>query len=322
MPPYDAQVPDVPDRAGSPWGPPPAPPPPSSQPSGPSGSFQGADGRWYTSSVPPAPGWWLASDLQWYPPSERPAVADPAEAWRNSRWGLGDFWWGVLTYVVGSIAMSFALVLGIKAIHPDTPLDEIEFGPYSVAIGLLANVVAFGGIPWLASRRKGLRSLAGDFGLRFRPVDLAIGAGFGFGALVVGAFVGAGLDRALDVQDDAGNIPIDDLHGPGQVLVFALAIAIITPIIEELFFRGLLNRSLRKRGAGAAASFVITTLVFMLPHLLAQPGWPEIAVLAGVITVYGASFQAACLVTGNRLGAPIVAHMIVNGIAVLVLAAG
>lgn len=304
--------------------------PPSPRPRG---WYQAGDGGWYETDAPPAPGWWLASDLRWYPPhlaahagpngaSDPASPGAPEDAWRWSRWGLGDCWWGVLAYVVGSIVMSFALTAGLLVLDPDTSLDELEFGPYSIAIGLLANVVAFAGVPWLASRRKGLRSLRHDFGLAVRPIDLAIGVGFGIGALVVAGLVAAGLDSLLDLDGDASNVPIDDLHGPGQIAAFAIAIAIVTPIIEELFFRGLLNRSLQKRGAGHVVSSLVTTVAFVLPHLLAQPTWPNIAVLAAVITVYGAAFHVACIVTGNRLGAPIVAHAVVNGVAVIVLATG
>lgn len=293
--------------------------PPSAPAGAPIGWHQRADGQWVQTAVPPAPGWWLASDLRWYPPKD----AAPAGAeWRRSWWGLGDVWWGVLVYALASVAASVVLALGLAAANPDVALEDIEFGPYTISIGVLANVLAFAGVPWLASRRKGLGSLAADFGLRVRWVDLAIGLGLGLAALVVGGGVAAGLDAALDADGDASNVPVDDLSGPGQIIAFTLAVAVVTPIIEELFFRGLLHRSLLKRGAGRVLAGVVTTVVFVLPHLLAAPGWPEIVVLAAVITVYGGFFQLACSLTSNRLGAPIVAHAIVNGTAVLVLALG
>jgi membrane protease YdiL (CAAX protease family) len=42
--------------------------------------------------------------------------------------------------------------------------------------------------------------------------------------------------------------------------------------------------------------------------------------LAGSIGVLGLSFNLACHWAGNRLGAAIVAHMVINGLAVLSLA--
>lgn len=324
--PYDV---GVQHPTGSSWPPPsPAPPPPPPlAPVRPSGWYEAADGRWYESDVAPAPGWWLASDLRWYPPGlatwapddGSPAGWTSAEPWRGSRWGLGDVWWGVLVYVVASIALGFLLLFGMTLIDPDTAIEDMEFGPYAVSIGLLANVLAFAGIPWIASRRKGLASLAADFGLQFRWLDVLIGFGLGIGALIVAGITAIAVDAALDVEDTTSNIPVDDLTGPGQVIVFFVAVAVITPIIEELFFRGLLLRSLRKRGMGTVATLLTTTIVFVVPHLIAELRWPNIAVLFAVITVYGTVFHLACILTDHRLGAPIVAHMVVNGTAVLAL---
>ncbi len=329
--PYDG---GVQHPTGSSWPPPSPSAPPPAAPSAPaapaarpSGWYEAGDGRWYETDIAPAPGWWLASDLRWYPPGLATWVPDAgspggwseAEPWRASRWGLGDAWWGLLVYIVASIALGFLLLFGMTLIDPDTAFEDVEFGAYAVSIGLLANVLAFAGIPWIASKRKGLASLADDFGLRFRALDLLIGFGLGIGALIVAGITAVAVDSALDVEDTTSNIPVDDLTSPGQVIVFFLAVAIITPIIEELFFRGLLLRSLRKRGMGTVSTLLITTIVFVLPHLIAELRWPNILVLFAVITVYGTVFHLACILTDHRLGAPIVAHMVVNGTAVIVL---
>lgn len=324
--PYDG---DVQHPTGSSWPPPsPAPPPPPRvEPVRPSGWYEAADGQWYQTDAAPAPGWWLASDLRWYPPALTTWVPDDgspvgwteAEPWRRSRWGLGDVWWGVLVYVVASIAVGLMLVFGLTLIDPDTALEDVELGPYTVSLGVLANVLAFAGIPWLASRRKGLASLADDFGLRFRWLDALIGFGLGIAALIVAGITAVAVSAALDVEDTTSNIPVDDLTSPGQVIAFVIAVAVITPIIEELFFRGLLLRSLRKRGMGAVSTLLTTTILFVLPHLIAELTWPNIAVLFAVITVYGTVFHLACMLTDHRLGAPIVAHMVVNATAVIAL---
>lgn len=297
---------------------------------GPAGWYQAADGLWYETDVPPAPGWWLASDLRWYPASQATrhpqhghrGAADGPEAWRASGWGLGDSWWGGLVYVVASVAISILLVVGNTLIDPDMAFTDVELGPYAVSISVLANVLAFAGVPWLATRRKGLASLADDFGLRFRWLDVAIGFGLGLGALIASGIAATAVDELLGNDDTTSNIPVDDLTGPGEFIAFFLAVAVITPIIEELFFRGLLHRSLLKRGTGRLAAMVITTIVFVLPHLLAEPAWPDIAVLFTAITVIGSALHLACLLTDLRLTAPIVAHCVINGTAVIALAAG
>jgi uncharacterized protein len=283
----------------------------------PTGWYQASDGGWYATDVAPAPGWWLASDLRWYPPSGHP-VGD-VEPWMASRWGLGDCWWGFLAYVVASIAIGVVVVIASLATD-DRPVDEIELGVYAVAISVLANVVAFAGVPWLASRRKGLGRLADDFGLRIRLLDVAIGFGFGFAALLVGGWVNVALDSLFGTDGETSNVPFERLTGAGEIIAFAVAVAVVTPVIEELFFRGLLRRSLLKRGTGRWATFAITSIVFVIPHLLSLPEWPNVIVLFAVISVFAVAFHLACDVTDGRLGAPIVAHMVTNGAAVVSLA--
>lgn len=284
-------------------------PPPGGSPVGTSGWYLASDHRWYRSARPPAPGWTLGDDGRWHPP--------PDEAWRSTRWGLGDAWWGLLVYVVASLAIG-AATIAVDGVD----LDDVEMGAYAVSLLVVGNVAAFLGVPWLATRRKGQRSLRNDFGLRLRPIDLAIGLGFGVVGLIAAGVVGTLIDAALGAEETTSNIPVDALAWPGEVLVFAISVAIVTPVIEELFFRGLIYRSLLKRGRSTVVAMAWTTGVFVVPHLAAADSLASLVSLAGSIAVLGLSFQLAAHVTGGRLGAPIVAHVVVNGAAVLALALG
>ncbi len=294
----------------SPW------PPPTAAPVGQGGWYEASDGQWYRSMSPPADGYVLASDGRWYPPHEWD------EPWRASRWGLGDMWWGFSAYVVVGIALSLVIAGALAASDPDRSVDDVEFGPYSIALLVLVNVVAFAGVPWWASRRKGLANLAADFGLRGRVVDAAIGFGLGIGGLIAAGLVSTVIDQALGADESTSNIPVDDLGNLAEFTVFFLAVGVATPIIEELFFRGLVYRSFLKRGARVPAAIGLTTMIFVLPHLPAVTEWPGVLSLFGAIAVLGAMFNLACHLTGNRLVAPIVAHMVVNGTATLVLYLG
>lgn len=252
----------------------------------------------------------MGPDGRWRPTGD--------ERWRGSRWGVGDAWWGLLVYFGGSLVLSLAFIAVSAAMGND--VDDLALGPYAVSFLVIGNVAAFWGIPWLATRRKGLRSLRDDFGLRFRPIDLAIGLGFGVGGLIAAGIVGSVIDAAFDVEETTSNIPVDALDGVGQATAFFLAVAVVTPVIEELFFRGLLYRSLLKRGMSTAASVTWTTIVFVVPHLIAAEDLASFVSLAASIAALGLAFQLACVVTERRLGAPIVAHLVVNGTAVLALA--
>lgn len=290
--------------ATAPW------PPPNGSPAGSSGWYLASDGCWYRSATPPAPGWVLGADGRWAPPAEEP--------WRASRWGLGDAWWGLLAYVAASLALSAAVAVAIAATGGD--LEELELGPYAISFLVIGNVIAFVGVPWLATRRKGARSLRHDFGLEFRPVDLALGLGFGFAGLIGAGIVGMLVDNAFGVEETTSNIPVDALGNAGELIVFAISVAVVTPIIEELFFRGLVYRSLLKRRMSTWAAMAWTTGVFVIPHLTAADSVASLVSLSASLTVLGLSFQLACHVADRRLGAPIVAHAVVNGVAVLVLA--
>jgi membrane protease YdiL (CAAX protease family) len=280
---------------------------------GPSGRYQASDGRWYETALPPAPGYWLASDLRWYPPS-----AGVAEPWRHSRWGLGDAWWGALVYVVASLIVGIVVLIVAAASNGDIT-EDLELGPYGVSASVLANVVAFAGVPWLASRRKGLRSLAQDFGLRFEWRDLGVGIGIGIGSLFVAGIVGSALDQALGVDEATSNMPVETLTSVPAFVVMFLAVAVVTPVIEELFFRGLIYRSLLKRGMRTWGAIAVNVVVFVLPHLLAVPQWPNVVTLFTTIGVLGLAFTLACHWSGNRLGPAIVAHALINGTALIVL---
>lgn len=292
--------------APTPW------PPPESSPITRSGWYRASDGEWYVTSVPPAPGYELSPDGEWLP------ALDPDERWRTSHWGFGDFWWGVAVYLVVGIAGSI-VVAAVLATDSGQSIEDVEFGPYSTAVLVLISAIGFFGVPWLASQRKGLSSLAADFGLRGRPLDLAIGFGLGIVGLVGAALVGAGLDAALEVPEETSNVPVDSLANVGEFVVFLLAVGVVTPIVEELFFRGLVNRSFLKRGAGAAFALAGTTAIFVVPHLAAVTTWKNVASLAASITVLGVVFHLACIATKNRLAAPIVAHMVVNCTAAIAL---
>lgn len=291
----------------SPW------PPPTNAPVGTTGWYRASDGQWYRSATPPAVGYELAEDGRWHPPGEQ------SEPWRGSRWGLGELGWGLLVYLAASIVVGLIVAGVIAATDPDTNLDEIEFGPVAISVFVLANAMAFLGVPWWASRRKGLASLAADFGLRAKAVDPAIGFGLGIAGLIAAGLVGTAIDELLGADEATSNIPVDDLSGAGNFVVFLLAVGVVTPIIEEVFFRGLVYRSFLKRGAGTWSAITFTTLIFVAPHLTAVTEWPGVLSLFASIAVLGATFNLACHLTGNRLAAPIVAHMVINCTATLFL---
>lgn len=283
--------------------------PPSGAPVGTDGWYVADDGHWYQSANPPAAGYWLSTDGRWYP--SRAAT----EPWRTSRWGLGDVWWGVLAYFGSSLVgvAGLALIDGLG--YGDIDADSAAVIAAFVTLSAIATV----GVIWLATRRKGLDDLGSDFGLTMRLWDPLIGLGLGVAGMIVAGIASYGIDEAFGADEPTSNVPVDDLTSFRDFAIFFVAVAIVTPLVEELFFRGLLYRSLLKRRRSAARSIFFTTIIFVIPHLPAVDSWPEVVSLFASIGVLGLTFNLACHWTGNRLAAPIVAHFAVNGLATIAL---
>jgi membrane protease YdiL (CAAX protease family) len=155
-------------------------------------------------------------------------------------------------------------------------------------------------VPAVATRRKG-RGLVADLDLRFAPVDAA--------AFLLGAFVQAVAIPALywpifrftdlssdDVSNDAREL-VDAASGAG-IAVLVLVVCVGAPFAEELFFRGLLLRSVDKRW-GIGAAVVASTLVFAATHFQ--------GVQFPALVLFGA-VAAFVFVRTGRLGTAILCH--------------
>ena len=86
------------------------------------------------------------------------------------------------------------------------------------------------------------------------------------------------------------------------------------PISEELFFRGLVLRSVEKR-FGATIGVAASTVAFVLPHYT-YVAWRETLVIFVAIGIVGLALGLVVQRTG-RLGPAIIAHMVFNSVAVL-----
>lgn len=227
-------------------------------------------------------------------------------------------WWGVLAYVVAGLLGA----IGLETVETITGHAIDVDGPITIAAFVGLNALALIGVIRFATHRRGQDSMKVDFGLDGRRWDPLIGLGVGFVALLVAGLASTGIDAAFDAERPTTNVPVEELSSYTQFIVFFVAVAIVTPVVEELFFRGLLYRSILKRGRSPARAIPVTTLLFVLPHLPAVDSWPEVISLFASIGVLGLAFNLACHWTDNRLLAPITAHFVVNGLAVVMLFAG
>jgi membrane protease YdiL (CAAX protease family) len=176
-----------------------------------------------------------------------------------------------------SIASSFA-VLGAAA-ATDTSLTNPD-PPFDLAAGAVTSLTILASA--LATARLTGRLRPWQFGLARLQVGRSLGwmvialAGFAlaFAALLAPFVLGgaASLDDgdAVGYRLSSGGLPVDDASGPLVVIFTALAIAVLAPICEEIFFRGVMFGALRRwKGVWVAAT--ITAIVFSAAHLEFSP---------------------------------------------------
>lgn len=168
---------------------------------------------------------------------------------------------------------------------------------------------ALGGTPWLVTRLRGAGPVA-ELGLSFRPVDVAavpVGAVL---QLAVGAAYAPFVDRdrleqpARELADRAGSA--------GGWALLALMTVVIAPLVEELFYRGLVQTAVRRR-LSTVPAVGLTAAVFAALHFqpLQFPGLFVFGAVAGLLVV-----------RSGRLGPAIAAHLGFNAAALVVLVIG
>lgn len=222
----------------------------------------------------------------------------PGQPWREQRWGPFEV---VLT--VPALIATTGLIFALTAVIPDDGIDTIV----TLALGALVWFA----MPLYAVKRRGSGSLADDLGLRFRAADIGLGIGGFFAAMITVAlfmFTAMALTGQEETVSNTGFIG-DVSDQPWTAFVVAGLVAIVVPIGEELFFRGLVLRALTKRWNIVAGS-IVSWIVFGLGHF--QPG-----TLGEVATLYAGIFALAIVMTAQtiltgRLGPSIVTHVLIN----------
>jgi membrane protease YdiL (CAAX protease family) len=223
------------------------------------------------------------------------------------RWGLGDAVVGlVLGFVGGAITSGIVL-----AINDTDDFEDLSLGWQAVAqLGLWLGLL---GTALVVSKLKGAGAVH-DFGLRIAGRDVPIGILVGVvSQWVIVWFVYLPLQLLTDVTTEDISEPAreitDRATGPVGVALLVLIVGIAAPIVEEIFFRGLLQRALIRRvseplAVGGAA------MVFALTHfqVLQLPALFLFGIVLGILAQrYG------------RLGPAILAHMVFNMTAVISL---
>jgi len=194
-------------------------------------------------------------------------------------------------------------------------LDGAARSP-SAGVGLVTLVLMqlplwatqVGTVVWAGDVRGG--GVRHDFGLALRPVDVVVGLAAGVAAQVAVSFVYILVEQLVDLGSDQTARQIS-AKGDGPAVVALLVLfGVVAPVVEELFYRGLLLRSL-ERSLPRAAALVTSALIFGAVHF-------ELRLLPGLFIaglVFGWLVQRS-----GRLGPGIFAHIGFNSVTIITMA--
>jgi len=194
--------------------------------------------------------------------------------------------------VLGGIGFAVA---GDRQGHPGALADGLaflgQFGGWVLACAFV-------------SRRKGRGSLREDFGLVVHRRDLwlivaGIGIEIGLSILVFP------ISHLVDNQRQNVVKELQSAHGVHLALI-ALVAGLVAPVCEELLFRGLLLRALRRRFSTVAA-IAISALVFALAHPALDPSWGTFAIVPALFAL--GAISGAIAVRRGDLSVSIMLHI-------------
>ncbi len=221
----------------------------------------------------------------------------------------------LVALILAQVAVGVAIIVVVGIVGE---LAEGEILSDRLTLGTIFFIQAFlwvGYAGWtlVVSQRKG-NGVVADFGWKFRIPDLWQGLLIGFGAQIVAVpIIYVMLFYFTGEQDvsEAARELTDRAATPLDVVLLLVIVVVGAPIVEELFFRGLLLRSIERR-FGSTVALIGSSVIFAAVHfqLLQFPALLMFGLLAGWLT----------LRTG-RLGPAVWAHVGFNLVTVLALLA-
>jgi len=188
-----------------------------------------------------------------------------------------------------------------------------EGGIWPIAIGASILYGALLVAALVAHHRYGDRSIADTFGLRFRWSDIAWGFLLSVVARIAAVIVLIPL-VLIDPDLIGTNVPGRDVPlDVGLLLALTTTAGIAAPLVEEIFFRGLLQRALETR-LRAWVAIAIASALFGLAHVNLDLGRGNVGLVL-VTGIGGAVFGIAAR-QQRRIGISIAAHAAFNAVPV------
>ncbi len=239
----------------------------------------------------------------------------------------------VLTFIAVGIYAALAPHHGHPSQYGEDVVSLLALWTGFVGAAVVATRTAVRSRPGTAADRvqtgrlglnKGTGSVVSDYGFALKPwPDIPLGIVVGVASQyllvpVVEAPLAPFVHHLYSRLGHPAQSLTGDAFGSGLVLL-AVLVCVGSPVVEELFFRGLLLRALLGNFGeigprlGPAISIVVTALVFALVHFEAL----QFLGLAG----FGVVLGYLAWRTG-RLGPSIVAHMTFNTVTIVAIVVG
>ena len=199
------------------------------------------------------------------------------------------------------------LELGATPSAPGLSLTEMLILQWPLWLGLLV-------FPWIMLRRRGM-SFARSISFKQKARDIPIGLLAGAVAqLLAVTLLYWALSPLIDPDDVSGPARslADRANDPLGIVLLVLIVLVGAPLVEEIFFRGVMFATLKDR-CKPWVLVAVTSLIFMVFHfgqVLQYPGLLLFGVLAGVMYY-----------KTKRLGVAIWAHVGFNAVTVVALLA-
>lgn len=261
------------------------------------------------------------------------------------RWGMLDVLWGFLFLIASQVFLSIALIVMVavemvsknlavedpNAIF-DSVMTEVYSGPFLLISSLSMYLVWWLVTRW-ATMKKGLKSYAKDFWLKFRWWrDIALGAGIALGLRLVeqGVFQFLGNVVGMDLDEISNSEIIVNQPGIWYIINGIIVAGLLAPFFEEFFFRGLFlqasmrffgrSRKWNKSKMGKSTwlyrnrvwlSIIITSVAFGLMHFQGDPSSIGHWLVVAQTGIIGAVLAFITIKT-KRLGPAITAHVFFN----------
>jgi membrane protease YdiL (CAAX protease family) len=245
------------------------------------------------------------------PVTPPPAGTPPPGSLRPSGAEHWRWYYALIAFFGGLIVSQVAVLIigGIWATTKGIAFDQLEKDSMFIVVASAVNELLFIATAYFVARLAG-RVTWRDFGLvarRFWPTVGRIATVLvGYLALLAAynALVKLAPDDAPDKLGASG--------GTLNMLLFGLLVAVLAPIAEEIFFRGMLFRALRN-GAGLWPAAIISGLLFGSLHIDATTTERLLQVVP--LVVLGIAFAMLYNWTGT-LYSTIALHATNNAIAV------